>query len=338
MSAPTEFVLLTGFLGSGKTSLLVDWLALPEAADTAIIVNEAGEINVDGAIIAESGTIPMAMLANGCVCCSLTNDLVFTIRALVDERIGAGLPPFRRIVLEASGLSRPGPILRSLAPLAPLKLAVRVVTTCDASQAAQRAAYFDEVASQLAAASTIVFTKLDLAGAGPAEALTDAINPFASRVVEPDRVTRARAAFAPAPSAALMPVPARMAMASAHPRVAVLRASFTQSATWEDRLDWMEDLAAFCGERLLRVKGFIRRPGTDTTMLVQAVGTLFSPPVPMSSGADLPEVLVIIARDLTAGDLRNVNPDAPVSIAHYRSGEPLICAPAFAPAADGTAE
>lgn len=325
MTARTEFILLAGFLGSGKTSLLVDWLALPEAAQTAVIVNEAGEIDVDGAIIAESGTIPMAMLANGCVCCSLTNDLVFTIRALVEEREKAGLPPFRRIVLEGSGLSRPGPILRSLAPLAPLNLAVRVVATCDASQAAEQARHFDEVASQLAAAGTIVITKPDLAGTAAAEALASAINPLATLVLERDRAARARAAFAPVPSAALPAAP--VAPERAHPRIAVLRVSFGAEAGWEDRLDWMEDLAAFCGDRLLRVKGFIRHPQTGATMLVQAVGTLFSPPAPMTGGQELPEALVVILRDLAAQDLRQVNPAAPILVTPYRSGKALACLP-----------
>lgn len=326
MTARTEFILLAGFLGSGKTSLLVDWLALPEAAQTAVIVNEAGEIDVDGAIIAESGTIPMAMLANGCVCCSLTNDLVFTIRALVEEREKAGLPPFRRIVLEGSGLSRPGPILRSLAPLAPLNLAVRVVTTCDASQAAEQARHFEEVASQLAAAGTIVLTKPDLAATAAAEALAGAINPLATLVLERDRAARARAAFAPAPPAALPAAP-MAAPERAHPRVSVLRVSFAPEAGWEDRLDWMEDLAAFCGDRLLRVKGFIRHPGTEATMLVQAVGTLFSPPAPMTGGQELPEALVVIVRDLGVRDLQAVNPAAPVLVAPYRAGKALACLP-----------
>jgi G3E family GTPase len=323
MKEPTEFILLAGFLGSGKTSLLVDWLALPEAAHTAVIINEAGEIDVDGAIIAESGTIPMALLANGCVCCSLTNDLVFTIRGLVEEREKAGLPPFRRIVLEGSGLALPSPILRSLAPLAPLGLAVRVVTTCDAFKASQQAEHFAEVSAQLAAASTIVFTKLDLAETRAAETLATAINPLAVRVLERDRGARARAAFAQIGVSAS--VPEASTSRAAHPRIAVLRASFAEDASWEDRLDWMEDLTAFCGDRLLRVKGFIRRPGAEGTMLVQAVGTLFSPLALMTSGHELPEALVIIVRDLTAQDIRNSNPIAPVFLSSYRNNEFLAC-------------
>lgn len=341
--APTEFILLAGFLGSGKTSLLVDWLALPEAAHTAVIVNEAGEIDVDGAVIAESGTVPMAMLANGCVCCSLTNDLVFTIRALVDERARAGLPRFRRIVLEGSGLSRPGPILRSLSPLAPLGLAVRVVTACDASRAVALAEQFDEVTAQLAAAGTVAITKLDLAPAAAAEALVAAVNPFAPCVVEADRAARARAAFAPVPvgvpvvvpvgaqtDASLpAPSPTSAPASTSHPRISVLRATFAEAAAWDDRLDWMEDLAAFCGDRLLRVKGFIRRPGAEGALLVQAVGTLFSPMVPIT--ANPPEELVIILRDLGADELRAAFADAPVRISHFRAGGALSCVPAPAP-------
>lgn len=323
----TAFILLAGFLGSGKTSLLVDWLSLPEAADTAVIVNEAGEIGVDGAILAEGGTVPMNMLANGCVCCSLTSDLVVTIRALFDAREGSGLPPFRRIVLEGSGLSRPGPILRSLAPLAPLGLAVQVVSTCDATRAVQQATEFDEVAAQLAAAGTIVVTKTDLGDPAEALDLARSVNPLARHVVEPDRLARARAAFAPPPQVADIPQEAA-AMGAPHPRISVLRLTFTDEAGWDDRLDAMEDLAAFCGERLLRVKGFLRRPGSEVPLLVQAVGTLFAPPAPIPAARDAAEGLVVIARDLGLAELQAGLSSAPVRIAGFRGSAALSCTPA----------
>lgn len=327
MTPPTEFVLLAGFLGSGKTSLLADWLALPEAADTAVIVNEAGEIDVDGAILSDSGAVPMALLANGCVCCSLTSDLVFTVRALLDERARAGLPPFRRIVLECSGLAMPGPVLRSLLPLAPLDLRVRVLATCDASQAPERAAHFEELSAQIAAAGAVVFTKLDLSDASGAEALVASVNPLAARVVEADRAARARAAFADgAEDSAAWACPV-LPPGTAHPRVSVLRASFTREASWEDRLDWLEDLAAFCGDRLLRVKGFLRRPGTGAPLLVQAVGTLFAPPRPIPAARNAGEALVVIARDLDAEALRAAMPGAPVELVGLRGRKPLACAP-----------
>lgn len=322
MTAPTEFILLAGFLGSGKTSLLRDWLLLPEAADTAVIVNEAGEIDVDGVIVAEGGNLPMAMLSNGCVCCSLTSDLVHTVRALVEQRARSAAPPFRRIILECSGLSRPGPILRSLLPLSPLGLSVRVVTTCDASQAVQQACHFDEVAAQLAAASTIVLTKPDLHDPAPAEALAAAINPLALRVVETDRAARARAAFSPPPALVSTPEPP----GTAHPRVAVLRATFHEGASWEDRLDWLEDLAAFCGDRLLRVKGFLRRPGSPVPLLVQAVGTLFAAPTPVAAERAA-EGLVLILRDMALPELRAGMASSPVRLSTLRPGPALACGP-----------
>ena len=86
-----DFVVLTGFLGSGKTTLLRDFLAGPEAADTAVIVNEAGEIGLDGVILREEGAdTPIAMLSNGCICCQAGSDLAYTIdRLLSVQRPGA---------------------------------------------------------------------------------------------------------------------------------------------------------------------------------------------------------------------------------------------------------
>ncbi|MCQ4161660.1 GTP-binding protein [Roseomonas sp. GC11] len=316
-AAPAEFILLAGFLGSGKTTLLRDWLALPEAADTAVIVNEAGQIDIDGAIIAESGPLPLAMLSNGCVCCSLTNDLVFTVQSLLESREKAGLPPYRRIILECSGLSRPGPILRSLGPLAPLGLRVRAIATCDALQAEARAAHFDEFAAQIAAADVVVVTKLDQAEGGAAAELAAAINPLAALVSEPDPAARTLAAFTTPPGAAM----AAPGTTAPHPRIGVHLVQFNEAASWEDRLDWMENLAAFAGERLLRMKGFLHPVEDDSAaLLVQVVGTLFSPLSRMPRTVRTPEALVVITRDLSARDLWSMAPDAPVRISRYASG------------------
>ena len=82
-----EFFVLTGFLGSGKTTLLRDFLEGCGAADTAVIVNEVGEIGLDGIVLRESGdSVPMAMLSNGCVCCQVGSDLAFTIDRLIVGR------------------------------------------------------------------------------------------------------------------------------------------------------------------------------------------------------------------------------------------------------------
>ena len=131
-----DLFLLCGFLGSGKTTLLVDYLRDPASRDTGVIVNEAGEVGVDGAIVAnDSDNVPMTLMANGCVCCSLRSDLVYTLSALLDAPRPDGEGPLQRVILECSGLSRPGPIIASLADpeLARRGLRLTVVCTDDLS-------------------------------------------------------------------------------------------------------------------------------------------------------------------------------------------------------------
>ncbi|BBK32838.1 G3E family GTPase [Stella humosa] len=308
--AGTDFHILCGFLGSGKTTLLLDFLAGQDAADTAVLVNDVGRIDVDGAVVGRSSTgLPVAMLPNGCVCCSIGNELVASVETLVADRDDAGLPPFRRMILECSGLSRPGPIVRSLGDLGRHDFRVRVLATFDAGQGAAHAVHFEEAAAQLAAAQTIVLSKLDLDGAGPVEAAAAAaraINPFARLVAEPDRAARAAAAFTGhGPSAAVPPAPTVVGLRGLlHPRIAVFLATVPPGRPWEAIAHWIEDLAARCGDRLLRVKGLVAVAGVDGPVLVQGVGTIFSPPVrmPPGSGGDLGSV-VVIAHDLSAVDL-----------------------------------
>lgn len=307
--AGTDFHILCGFLGSGKTTLLLDFLALPEAADTAVLVNDVGMIDVDGVVVAGAATgMPVAMLANGCVCCSIGNELVVTIGNLMHDRQEAGLPPFRRMILECSGLSRPSPIIRSLSDLGMFDFRLRVLATFDAGQGADHAAHFDEAAAQLAAAQSVVLSKLDLPGApspeaGSAAAL--ALNPLAQVVAEPDRAARARAAFAGrGPVATADQVVLGGLRAMRHPRIGVFLATIPPERDWDAVALWIEDLAARCGERLLRVKGLVRVAGIDGAVLVQAVGTIFSPPLRMAPGiGGTPGAVVVIVQDLSAAEL-----------------------------------
>ncbi len=325
MTAPaeTKFFVLTGFLGSGKTTLLRDFLALPEAADSAVIVNEVGEIGLDGAILAESaGGVPMAQLSNGCVCCSLTNDLATTIDALIMDRADRALPPLRRIVLETSGLSKPGPILRSLAALAWHRLRVEVLCTFDCARSLEIAG-FEEAAAQWAGARTIVLTKQDVAGAMPAATARDAIaglNPLAEIIDERDRRVSVLEAFALDREPDVSRDAQRRGIlqceaAIAHPRISVLLAEQTAAVAWNDVGVWLDNLAGFCGERLLRIKGVLDIEGASRRVLVQSVGTTFAQPVPFPGTNESPGFLVVIARDVTPDEMRAVGPDVPFRIA-----------------------
>jgi G3E family GTPase len=308
----TDFVILTGFLGSGKTTLLRDYLAGPEAADTAVIVNEAGEIGLDGVILREEGgDTPIAMLSNGCICCQAGSDLAFTIdRLLAAERPGA-TGPLRRIILETSGLSKPGPVLRQLVSLASHRLRVLVLATFDATRGTETAA-FEEAAAQWTAAHRIVVTKVDAIppnSLAHAKATVATVNPLAEIVAMADRKPTVSAAFAPLAGVAPMPVLPQAEGQAAHPRIAVRLAQPTAVLAYDDLAAWLDNLAGALGERLLRLKGLVRVKDSERPVLVQSVGTLFSAPRPFGEPQAAPPLfLVIIARDLQPAELESVSP------------------------------
>ncbi|MBK3399777.1 MULTISPECIES: GTP-binding protein [Methylobacterium] len=335
MSDVLDFVVLTGFLGSGKTTLLRDCLARPEAADTAIIVNEAGEIGLDGLILRESGgDVPMTMLANGCVCCQMTSDLARTVEALLAAERPEASGPLRRIVLETSGLSKPGPVLRQLAGLAGFPMRVSVLATYDALRGPDSAA-FAEAAAQWAAAHRIVVTKLDAAPPGrvtQARAAVAGLNPLAAIVADPDRSAAVAAAFAPLPGAGLDPALLRAEPAGTHPRVAVWLARPSAPLPYDDLAAWLDNLAGHLGERLLRLKGLVPALESDRPLLVESVGTLFSRPRPFGRpGEDVPAFLVVIARDLEAGELEEVAPTGLFRFAPRAPASPFMRAGAGVP-------
>src|SRR5947209_19677556 len=104
---------LTGFLGSGKTTLLQRALVSPALADTAVIINELGEIAIDHHLVdfVEGSVLE---LPGGCLCCAVREDLARTLRGLLDRRDGGEIRRFRRIVIETTGLADPAPILFTL--------------------------------------------------------------------------------------------------------------------------------------------------------------------------------------------------------------------------------
>ena len=319
-----DLFLLCGFLGSGKTTLLVDYLRTG-AADTGVIVNEAGEVGVDGAIVAnDSDSVPMTLLANGCVCCSLRSDLVHTLSALLDAPRPSGAGPLKRVILECSGLSRPGPVIASLADpeLARRGLRLTVVCTDDCGRDPDALAEMDEAMAQFGAAHRIVLTKTDLL---PAAALAEraaraaALNPLAAVIAEPDRERAVAAAFAPAQGTAdLAALAAHMlaagGAAAAHPRIRVMAARARAGISWMDFSEWLDDLAGFCGERLLRVKAVVRVSDCAEPILIQSVGATFSAPQRLTRQPDARDAIIVIARDIDAEAIRAWAPAAPVEM------------------------
>src|SRR5262252_4288395 len=166
-SLPTT--LLTGFLGSGKTTLLRRALTSPQLADTAVIINEIGEIAIDHHLVdfVEGDVLE---LPGGCLCCAVREDLARTLRDLIERRDAGEIRRFRRIVIETTGLADPAPILFTLGtdPMLDHRLRLAgVVTLIDTVSGAATLHRFAEAARQAALADMLVVTKTDLAPLGP---------------------------------------------------------------------------------------------------------------------------------------------------------------------------
>ena len=158
---------LTGFLGSGKTTMLRHLLGQPEFSRTAVIINEFGEVGIDHELI-EASEDSFIELQTGCLCCKIRTDLARTLQELLRRRDESRCVAFDRIVIETSGLADPAPILQTLMTdpgIAGRLVLGGVVTTVDAVNGAETLAREGISQKQVAVADRIVLTKLDLAGA-----------------------------------------------------------------------------------------------------------------------------------------------------------------------------
>ncbi len=165
--------LVTGFLGSGKTTLINAALRAPGMARTVVVVNEFGEVGLDHKLFASSSD-SVVVLENGCLCCTVRSDLVGTLNALYHDREAGRIPAFENVVIESSGLAEPGAVLQAFLSeptLDGLYRVASVITLVDAVNWRDTSERHDEALRQVALADHILLTKLDLAKRPNAEAL-----------------------------------------------------------------------------------------------------------------------------------------------------------------------
>ena len=175
--SPVPVNVLTGFLGSGKTTLLRRLLRSPGLSRTVVLINEFGEIGLDHLLV-ESVDESIVVLQNGCICCSIRDDLKSALRGLLSRRDRSELPVFDRVVIETTGLADPGPILYTLAGEPVVRHHFRldnVITTVDAVNALLHLSRNPEGIKQVAAADRLVITKTDLASPSQAAAVFEAL-------------------------------------------------------------------------------------------------------------------------------------------------------------------
>ena len=333
---PTPLIpvtLLTGFLGSGKTTVLNHVLKQPEMAATAVIVNEFGEIGIDHLLV-EKASDDVVLLNSGCLCCTVRGDIVDTLLNLFVGRAGGKIPHFTRVVIETTGLADPAPILHTLIsdPLIAARYTLDgVVTTVDAVNGAATLDRQPEAVKQAAVADRLLLTKTDLADpdAGAAlKARLAALNPTAPLL------SPAQGAVDPAllfnlgfydPQTKSLDVQRWLRDEAfeaghahdgehdhdGHDRPDVNRhddhirafcITRERPISWAALSTWLDALATMRGDDLLRLKAIVAlsdRPGEP--VVVHGVQHLFHPPVllPQWPSDDHRTRMVFITRDLT---------------------------------------
>jgi G3E family GTPase len=303
---------LTGFLGSGKTTLLNRLLCDPRLADSAVLVNEFGEVGLDHWLL-ERLDAETVLLPSGCVCCTVREDLRDALLELWERRERGLLPPFRRVVLETTGLADPAPIAQTLAADPRLRhhyVLGRIVTVVDALTGAASLAGHDEAVRQVAVADLLVVSKADLASADAVAGLereVRAINPAARLVIGPATAAAGDSLLSGArPNAAVAASWAPAATThdhDGHHRHGSVRAV---CLTAEEPLDWAAFALWFTlllhrhGAQVLRSKGILRLKDVPTPVVVHGVQHVVHAPTHL---AEWPEGrplsrLVLIGRDL----------------------------------------
>ena len=314
--------LLTGFLGSGKTTLLSRVVNDARFRDTAVVVNEWGEVPIDHALLrAASGDV--VVLAGGCICCRAAGDIVRALRELHFERVAGRIPAFSRVVIETTGLADPAPLMASLIelPLVAARYALAgVVTTVDAEHGMRTLDAHPESVKQAAVADRLVVTKVDRAsapGVAALEARLRELNPGAllllSTALEVAQLLDAGLYRGPG-----VPMDARGwlgagvyrhaggAAAGRHdPGIASFTWTRPEPCAWDSVETALETLLELRGAQVLRLKGLVNVAGEPGPRAVHAVQHTLYPSARLEAwpDADRTTRVVFILRDLEAASV-----------------------------------
>ncbi len=319
---------LTGFLGSGKTTALNALLRDERLSDTAVIVNEFGEVGLDHLLISQADE-NVVLLDSGCICCTIGNGLVDTLETLFRHRLQGKVPQFNRIVVETTGLADPIPMLKLVIAdkFVAKHFAINgVLTTVDAVNGLEQIVDHAEVRNQIALASHVLITKNDLTNRVTVDALESsvlALNATASvshsrelssgAVGLPDEVFHfiyANAASndllglklnGPDIGEATWGVTALPGPFNHDTRIDSVAYFWDESISWEKYAKWLEQLRRIPARDLFRVKGLLELGEHRKPYVIQGVQHVFATPVrlPFWPSGDHRSRLVVIARGVS---------------------------------------
>ncbi len=308
----TPVNILTGFLGSGKTTLLQRLLMDSALADTAVLINEFGEIGLDHHLL-ERLDAQTVLLQSGCLCCTIRGEMAEAMRDLYSRRERGLVPRFRRLVIETTGLADPFPVVTTINAEPVLKHHFRlgnVITTVDAVNGRRQLERHDESIKQIALADRIVITKTDIVEATEVAALDRWIrrlNPAAPmyRAAEDalDGATLlARDSFDLAVERTALrcwfgaDIPSSVREQSNghthHLRnhhsedIRAFALLFEQPLDWTMFGVWLSMLLNHYGDRILRVKGIVAVAGESAPVAIHGVQHLVHSPIHMRAWPD----------------------------------------------------
>jgi G3E family GTPase len=325
---------ITGFLGSGKTTLLNHLLASPDMADTAVVINEFGEISLDHLLV-ETSIENTLVLQSGCICCSIRGDLVDTLADLLAKRDKKLVPAFSRVAIETTGIADPAPILRTLVSdpqLAPQFSVRAVVTTVDAVNGLDQLASFGEALQQAALADILILTKIDLAQPATIDGIEQhlsKINPSASILRVVNGAISSQEMFEHAPTDPEI-APDRLdrwlglEQFDKHERldhdhahqddenrhrdeIHAFSIVIDQAISWSNLQLWLGSLLSLRGKDLLRIKGILNVIDQPGPVVVHAVQHLLHPISRLRRwpSEDHRSKIVFITRNIPTAALRN---------------------------------
>ncbi len=312
-SQRTPIDLVTGFLGSGKTTLINAVLRDPAFAGAMVIVNEFGEVGLDH-LLMSTAQDNVVLLDSGCLCCAVSGTLRDTLIDLFSRRASGTVQPFNRIIVETSGLAHPGPLVASLmgdTALTPRCTLSQVLTLVDAGLGLETLERYPEAQRQVAFGDRLLISKTDTASAQQIDALEAAL-----RALNPDApIERRDPTASPALHFALLAMrtpwlpgplqPATATHSGAYTHISTHVLSLPGTISWAAYAACTAALRARFGKRLLRCKGLLRIEPDNTLWVVQGVQGYFAPPQRLPAGDDdyLSGFLVCIGEDITRADL-----------------------------------